>query len=51
VYLLEDSVDIPATHSSHRPKQDLKERILKGIAEISAAPIVFRRNKFDLGFY
>jgi transposase len=30
-------------------KQDLKERILKGIAEINAAPVVFRWNKFDLG--
>lgn len=30
-------------------KDDLKERILKGIAEINAAPVVFRWNKFDLG--
>ena len=28
---------------------ELKQRILKGIAEISAAPVVFRWNKFDLG--
>ena len=30
-------------------KEDLKDRILKGIAEINAAPVVFRWNKFDLG--
>lgn len=30
-------------------KEDLKERILRGIAEINAAPVVFRWNKFDLG--
>jgi transposase len=30
-------------------KDDLKQRILKGIAEINAAPVVFRWNKFDLG--
>ncbi len=30
-------------------KEDLKQRILKGIAEINAAPVVFRWNKFDLG--
>ena len=30
-------------------KNDLKRRILKGIAEINAAPVVFRWNKFDLG--
>jgi transposase len=30
-------------------KEDLKERILKGVAEINAAPVVFRWNKFDLG--
>lgn len=30
-------------------KDDLKERILKGIAEINSAPVVFRWNKFDLG--
>ena len=30
-------------------KDDLKERILRGIAEINAAPVVFRWNKFDLG--
>jgi transposase len=28
---------------------ELKERILQGIAEINAAPVVFRWNKFDLG--
>jgi hypothetical protein len=30
-------------------KDDLKQRILKGIAEINALPVVFRWNKFDLG--
>ena len=30
-------------------KDELKQRILKGIAEINAAPVVFRWNKFDLG--
>lgn len=30
-------------------KEDLKQRILKGIAEINASPVVFRWNKFDLG--
>jgi transposase len=28
---------------------ELKERILKGIAEMNAAPVVFRWKKFDLG--
>ena len=30
-------------------KDELKQRILKGIAEINASPVVFRWNKFDLG--
>ena len=30
-------------------KDDLKQRILKGIAEINASPVVFRWKKFDLG--
>jgi len=30
-------------------KEDLKQRILTGIAEINAAPVMFRWNKFDLG--
>jgi transposase len=30
-------------------KDDLKQRILKGIAEFNASPVVFRWNKFDLG--
>ena len=30
-------------------KDDLKQRILKGIAEINESPVVFRWNKFDLG--
>lgn len=28
---------------------ELKARILQGIAEINASPVVFRQNKFDLG--
>ena len=31
-----------------KSKQELKERILKGIAEINGAPIVHRWKKFDL---
>jgi len=30
-------------------KDDLKQRVFKGIAEIHASPVVFRWNKFDLG--
>ena len=30
-------------------KQDLKERILKGIAEFNEAPVPFCWKKFDLG--
>ena len=30
-------------------KEDLTQRIHKGIAEINASPVVFRWNKFDLG--
>ena len=30
-------------------KDELKTRILKGIAEINASPVIFRWNKFDLG--
>ena len=30
-------------------KDDLKQRILKGIAETNASLVVFRWNKFDLG--
>ena len=30
-------------------KDDLKQRILQGIAEINESPVVFRWNKFDLG--
>jgi len=29
-------------------KQELKERILKGIAEMNSAPVVFRWKKFEL---
>ena len=28
---------------------DIKARILQGIAEINVSPVVFRWNKFDLG--
>ena len=30
-------------------KEDLKQRILKGSAEINASPVVFQWNKFNLG--
>jgi hypothetical protein len=30
-------------------KAELKQRVLKGIAEINVTPVVFRWNKFDLG--
>jgi len=36
-------------HIRVKSKDELKERILKGIAEINASPVVFRWNKFDLG--
>ncbi len=36
-------------HIRVKSKDELKERILRGIAEINAAPVVFRWNKFDLG--
>lgn len=36
-------------HIRVNSKDELKTRILKGIAEINAAPVVFRWNKFDLG--
>lgn len=36
-------------HIRVKSKDELKTRILKGIAEINAAPVVFRWNKFDLG--
>ena len=36
-------------HIRVKSKDELKERILQGIAEINAAPVVFRWNKFDLG--
>ncbi len=36
-------------HIRVNSKEDLKQRILKGIAELNAAPVVFRWNKFDLG--
>ena len=32
-----------------RSVDELKDRVLKGIAEINASPVVFRWNKFDLG--
>ena len=36
-------------HIRVNSKDELKTRILKGIAEINASPVVFRWNKFDLG--
>ena len=36
-------------HIRVKSKDELKERILKGISEFNAAPVVFRWNKFDLG--
>ena len=36
-------------HIRVKSKDELKTRILKGIAEINAAPVAFRWNKFDLG--
>jgi hypothetical protein len=36
-------------HIRVKSKDELKTRILQGIAEINASPVVFRWNKFDLG--
>jgi transposase len=36
-------------HIRVKSKDELKTRILKGIAEINTSPVVFRWNKFDLG--
>lgn len=36
-------------HIRVKSKDELKDRILKGVAEINAAPVTFRWNKFDLG--
>jgi transposase len=36
-------------HIRVKSLDELKERILKGIAEFNASPVVFRWNKFDLG--
>ena len=36
-------------HIRVKSKDELKARILQGIAEINASPVVFRWNKFDLG--
>jgi transposase len=36
-------------HIRVKSTDELKERILKGIAEFNASPVVFRWNKFDLG--
>ncbi len=36
-------------HIRVKSVDELKERILKGIAEFNATPVVFRWNKFDLG--
>ena len=36
-------------HIRVKSKDELKTRILKGIAAINASPVVFRWNRFDLG--
>jgi transposase len=36
-------------HIRVNSKDELKDRILKGVAEINAAPVIFKWNKFDLG--
>jgi hypothetical protein len=36
-------------HIRVKSVDELKERILKGIAEFNTTPVVFRWNKFDLG--
>jgi transposase len=36
-------------HIRVQSKEELKTRILQGIAEINASPVIFRWNKFDLG--
>lgn len=36
-------------HIRVKSTDELKERILRGIAEFNASPVVFRWNKFDLG--
>jgi len=36
-------------HIRVQSKEELKARILQGIAEINASPVIFRWNKFDLG--
>lgn len=36
-------------HIRVKSKDELKTRILKGVAEFNASPVVFRWNKFDLG--
>lgn len=36
-------------HIRVKSKEELKQRILQGVAEINASPVVFRWNKFDLG--
>ncbi len=36
-------------HSRVASIAELKARILKGVAEMNAAPVVFRWKKFDLG--
>ena len=36
-------------HIRVQSKQELKTRILQGVAEINASPVIFRWNKFELG--
>ena len=39
--------DLPAPHPVFSPGAELRQRILQGIAEINAAPVVHRWRKFD----
>ena len=36
-------------HIRVQSKEELKNRVLQGIAEINVSPVIFRWNKFDLG--
>jgi hypothetical protein len=36
-------------HIRVKSADELEQRILKGIAELNAAPVVFRWNTFDVG--
>ncbi len=47
VRLLENGPNLPPSYP-RLPVAELMARILKGIAEMNAAPVVFRWKKFDL---